>query len=421
MIEHRVVITGMGAVTPIGTGLTNFWEGLTGGRNGIAPVTRFDATRFSSKLAGEVKDFKAENWIDRKSADRMDRFCQFGVAAAAMAVKDAELEPFPFDKTRAGVIIGSGIGGSKTIEEGYYKLIEKGPHGLNPFFVSKLLINMAACMVSIRFGLKGPLSAPSVACSTGANAIGDAFRILQRGDADVMLAGSAEASVDPLAYGCFCATRSMTPNTNPDDACRPFDKNRDGFVMGEGSGIVVLERLEHALKRRAKIYAELAGYGNTADAYHITAPDPEGDGMVRVMQNALRDAGVSPHEIGYINAHGTSTVLNDKSESAAVIKVFGGHARKLKVSSIKSMIGHLLAGAGSVEFVSTVMSVHTGKIPPTIHYCEPDPDCPLDYVTRGAETMDLKAAITNSFGFGGGNVCLVVKKFIQDSPALQDS
>ena len=421
MMEHRVVITGMGAVTPIGIGLADFWEGLTAGRNGVGPITRFDATRFSSKLAAEIKDFHAENWIDRKSADRMDRFSQFGVAASTMAVKDAELESFPLDKNRAGVIIGSGIGGSKTIEEGYFKLTEKGPRGLNPFFVSKLLINMAACMVSIKFGFKGPLSAPSMACSTGANAIGDAFRILQRGDADVMLAGSAEASIDPMAYGGFCATRSMTPNPNPDNACRPFDKNRDGFVMGEGSGIVVLERLEHAINRGAKIYAELAGYGNTADAYHVTAPDPEGDGMVRVMRNALSDAHMSPQEIGYVNAHGTSTVLNDKCESAAIIRVFGGHAKALKVSSIKSMIGHLLAGAGSVEFISTVMSVHTGIIPPTINYREPDPDCPLDYVTRGAETADLKAAITNSFGFGGGNVCLVIKKFFRDSPAGQGS
>jgi len=416
MTESRVVITGMGAVTSIGIGLAEFWEGLTAGRNGIGPITRFDATRFSSKLAAEVKDFHAEDWIDRKAADRMDRFAKFGIAASAMAVKDSDLESFPLDKNRAGVIIGSGIGGSKTIEEGYYKLTEKGPHGLNPFFVSKLLINMAACMVSIKFGFKGPLSAPSVACSTGANAIGDAFRIVQRGDADVMLAGSSEASIDPLAYGGFCATRSMTPNPDPETACRPFDKNRDGFVMGEGAGIVVLERLEHALNRGAKIYAELAGYGNTADAYHVTAPDPEGDGMFRVMRNALSDARLSPQEIGYVNAHGTSTVLNDKCESAAIIKVFGGHAKALKVSSIKSMIGHLLAGAGSVEFISTVMSVHTGKIPPTIHYREPDPDCPLDYVTRGADTADLKAAITNSFGFGGGNVCLAIKKFIRNSP-----
>jgi len=410
MTENRVVVTGMGAVTSVGIGLEEFWGGLIAGRNGIGPVTRFDTTRFSSKLAGEIKDFHAENWIDRKSADRMDRFTHFGIAAATMAVADAGLDSFPIDKNRVGVIIGSGIGGSKTIEEGYFKLNEKGPHGLNPFFVAKLLINMAASWVSIKFGFKGPISAPSVACSTGANAIGDAFRILQRGDADAMIAGSAEAAVDPLAYGGFCATRSMTPNPDPETACRPFEKNRDGFVMGEGAGIVVLERLEHAVNRKAKIYAELAGYGNTADAYHVTAPDPEGGGMMRVMRNALRDAGLSPEDIGYVNAHGTSTVLNDKCESAAIINVFGAHSKAMKVSSIKSMIGHLLAAAGSVEFISTVMSLHTGRIPPTIHYREPDPDCPLDYVTRGAETADLRAAITNSFGFGGGNVCLAIKK-----------
>jgi len=411
MAEHRVVITGLGAVTPIGIGVKEFWEGLQAGRNGIAPITRFDAARFSSKLAGEVKNFHAEDWIERKSAERTDRFVQFAIAASSMAIGDAGLESSPFDKTRTGVIIGSGIGGSKTIEDGYFKLQEKGPRGLNPFFVSKLLINMAASMVSIRYGLKGPISAPSVACSTGSNAIGDAFRILQRGDADIMLAGSSEASVDPLAYGGFCATRSMSQNPDAGSASRPFDRNRDGFVMGEGAGIVVLENLDHALGRGAKIYAELVGYGNTADAYHFTAPEPSGDGMVRVMRAALRDARMDPREIEYVNAHGTSTVLNDKIESAAIVQVFGEHSKTLKVGSTKSMIGHLLAGAGSVEFVSTVLTVHTGRIPPTIHYLEPDPECPLDYVTKGVETVDLKAAIKNSFGFGGGNVCLVVKKY----------
>ncbi len=411
MPQHRVVITGLGAVTPIGIGVEDFWEGLQTGKNGIGPVTRFDTTRFSSKLAAEVKDFRTADWMDRKSAERMDRFSHFAIAASAMAIKDAGLDASPFDKTRAGVIIGSGIGGSKTIEEGYVTLQGKGPRSLHPFFVSKLLINMAASMVSIRYGLKGPISAPSVACSTGANAIGDAFRILQRGDADIMLAGSSEASVDPLAYGGFCATRSMSQNPSANNASRPFDKNRDGFVMGEGAGIVVLEQLGHALGRGAKIYAELVGYGNRADAYHFTAPEPDGDGMVRVMRSALQDAGLDPREIGYVNAHGTSTVLNDKIESAAIVNVFGDHSKALKVSSTKSMIGHLLGGAGSVEFVSTVMSMHTGIIPPTINYKEPDPDCTLDYVTKGVETMDLNAAIKNSFGFGGGNVCLVVKKF----------
>ncbi len=287
----------------------------------------------------------------------------------------------------------------------------KGPGRLNPFAVSRMLINMAACAVSIRYGLQGPLSAPSVACSTGSNAIGDGFRILQRGDADIMLAGSSEACITPLPYGCFCATRSMTPSDSPETGCRPFDKNRDGFVMGEGAGIVVMETLKHARARGADIYCEVAGYGNTADAYHITAPEPGSQGMIRVMQAALKDASMDGERIGYINAHGTSTVLNDKCESAAVECVFGEHAKALKISSIKSMIGHLLAAAGAVEFVSTVMSVHTGTIPPTIHCTEPDEDCRLDYVIDGARSMDLYAAMSNSFGFGGGNACLVIKKY----------
>ena len=412
MNEHRVVVTGLGVVTPIGVGLEEFWEGLKEGRNGISRVTHFDPSDFRSQMAAEVKNFNPEEWIDGKSAERMDRFVHFGMASSAMAIKDAGLNSFAFDGNRAGVIIGSGIGGAKTIENGHFQLQEKGPKSLGPFFVSKVLINMAACMVSITYGLKGPLSAPSVACSTGANAIGDAFRILQRGDADIMLAGGSEASVSPLPFAGFCATRSMSSrNDCMEKASRPFDKNRDGFVMGEGAGIVVLERLEHALNRSARIYAELVGYGNTADAFHFTAPEPGGDGMVRVMREALRDAGIDPGEVGYINAHGTSTVLNDKIESAAVIKVFGDHWRHLKISSIKSMIGHLLAAAGAVEFVATVMSVYTGKLPPTINYEEPDPECPLDYVTKGVESIDLKVAMSNSFGFGGGNVCLIVRRY----------
>lgn len=411
MNENQVVITGLGVVTPIGIGVKDFCEGLMAGRNGIAKVTHFDVTDFRSKLAAEVKDFQVEEWIDKKSARRMDRFIQFAIASSAMAIEDAGLESLSFDKNRAGVIIGSGIGGSQTIEDGYSTIQEHGPQKLNPFLVSRLLINMASCMVSIKYGLKGPLSALSVACSTGSNAIGDAFRILQRGDADIMLAGSSEACITPLSYGGFCAARAMTPNDCAENACRPFDKNRDGFVMGEGAGIVVLENLEHALKRGARIYAEIAGYGNTADAYHFTAPEPGGDGMIRVMQAALQDAGMDAEKIGYINAHGTSTVLNDKCESVAIKKVFGQHTKTLKVSSIKSMIGHLMAAAGSVEFVSTVMSVFTGMIPPTINHKEPDADCSLDYVTNGAESLDLNAAMSNSFGFGGGNACLIIKKY----------
>ena len=412
MNEHRVVITGLGVVTPIGLGIEEFWKGLKEGRNGISRISRFDPTDFRSQMAAEVKNFNPEDWIDGKSAERMDRFVHFAMASSAMAVKDAGLDTFAFDGNRAGIIIGSGIGGAQTIENGYSILHEKGPKSLGPFFVSKSLINMAACMVSITYGLRGPLSAPCVACSTGTNAIGDAFRILQRGDADIMLAGSSEASVTPLPFAGFCGTRSMSiRNDCVEKASRPFDKNRDGFVMGEGAGIVVLERLEHALSRSARIYAELIGYGNAADAFHFTAPDPEGDGMVRVMREAVRDAGMAARDVGYINAHGTSTVLNDKIESAAVMKFFGDHAKHLKISSIKSMIGHLLAAAGAVEFVATVMSVHTGKLPPTINYEEPDPECPLDYVTKGVESIDLEVAMSNSFGFGGGNACLIVKRY----------
>jgi len=401
----------MGAVTPIGVGVEDFWEALKSGRNGITRVTQFDVTDFRSSLAGEVKDFNPEVWIEAKSAKRMGRFTQFAVASSTMAMEDSGLTVSTFDNNRAGVIIGSGIGGSQTIEDGHNILNKSGPKKLHPFFVSKLIINMAASMVSIKYGLKGPLSAPSVACSTGSNAIGDAYRILQRGDADIMVAGSTEACIAPLAYGGFCATRSMTANPNARNASRPFDKNRDGFVMGEGAGIVVLETLEHALGREASIYAELIGYGNTADAYHFTAPEPEGDGMSRVMIAALQDAGMKPSDVPYINAHGTSTILNDKIESAAILNVFGSHAKHIKVSSVKSMIGHLMAAAGSVEFIASVMSMYTGIIPPTINYENPDPDCPLDYVTRGAESTNLNIAMSNSFGFGGGNASLVVKKY----------
>ncbi len=412
MKEQRVVVTGLGAVTPIGVNVEEFWNGLKDGKNGVSRITHFDPSDYLSKMAAEVKGFNPEDYIDRKSIGRMDRFTHFAVAASDMALRDAGLDNFVFDKEKAGIIIGSGIGGSATIEDGCNNLREKGPKSLNPFLVSKLLVNMAASMVSIRFGLKGPISALSVACSTGANAIGDAFRILQRGDADIMLTGSSEACITPLAFGCFCATRSLsTRNDCLEKASRPFDKYRDGFVMGEGAGTIILEKLEHARSRDARIYAEIIGFGNVAEAYHFTAPEPQGEGMVRVMNKALKDAHVDQEEIGYINAHGTSTVLNDKTESAAIVRAFGEHSRELKVSSIKSMIGHLMAASGAVEFISTVMSVNTGILPPTINYEEPDPDCPLDYVTNGAESIELNMAMCNSFGFGGGNACLIVKKY----------
>ncbi len=408
MEKRSVVVTGLGVVSPVGHGIPAFWDAVADGRSGIGRVTHFDPSDFRSQLAGEVKDFEPTDWIAPKAAKRMDRFTQFAVAAANMALADADLEAGSFDGDRAGTIIGSGIGGSKTIEDGYQVLKDIGPKKLNPFFVSRLLVNMAACMVSITFGLKGPLSAPSVACSTGTNAIGDAFTTIRDGRADLMVAGAAEACVTPLAYGGFCAARAMTTNTDPATASRPFDKERDGFVMGEGAGIAVLESREHAENRGATIYAEVAGYGAAADAFHLTAPSPSGEGMARCMAAALSDAELAPGQVDYINAHGTSTVLNDKCESAAIQQVFGEYAANLKVSSIKSMIGHLMAASGAVEFAALVMSMKTGIAPPTINYREPDPDCPLDYVVNGKEHCPMRAAISNSFGFGGGNACLAV-------------
>ncbi|MFO7976781.1 MAG: beta-ketoacyl-ACP synthase II [Candidatus Hydrogenedentota bacterium] len=409
--ERRVVVTGLGAITPIGIGLDQTWEGLLAGKNGIARITHFDPLHHRSQMAGEVLDFHPVHWMDTKSARRMDRVMQFGLAASKMAVADAALDHDSYDKNRAGVIIGSGIGGSFTIEDGCKIYAQKGPRGTNPFFVSKVLVNMTACVVSIEHGFKGPLTALSVACSTGSNAVGDAFRIIQRGDADIMLAGASEACITPVAYAGFCATRSMsTRNDDPEHASRPFEKNRDGFVMGEGAGLAVLEEKDHAERRGARIYAELVGYGNTADAYHFTAPEPEGDGMIRVMQAALNDARLQPENIGYINAHGTSTVLNDRTEVLAIQRVFGEHAKNLKMSATKSMIGHLMAAAGAVEFVATIMSVYTGKIHPTINYDEPDPECPLDVVPNTAREAEFHAAMSNSFGFGGGNACLIVKR-----------
>lgn len=412
MGKNRVVVTGLGVVCPIGLGVDEFWPALTSGTNGIFSLTHFDPTSFRSQMAGEVKRFNPEDWMDVKMVPRLDRFVHFGLASSSLALKDAGLEPGSFDTYRAGVIIGSGIGGSRSIEEAFTTLADRGPKGISPFSVTKSLINTAACQVSISHGLRGPLSSLSVACSTGANAIGDASRIIERGDADIMLAGGSEACLTPLPFGGFCSTRSMsTRNDNPETASRPFDKTRDGFVMGEGSGIVVLENLDFAHKRGARIYGEIIGYGSTADAYHMTAPEPSGDGMSRCMKAALADAGIPLEKIGHINAHGTSTNMNDKTESAAIKNVFGSYAEKIKISSNKSMIGHLLAASGAVEFCASALSVFSGIVPPTINYREPDPECSLDYVVNGAETVYPEAVLSNSFGFGGGNVSLIISKF----------
>ncbi|MGD8367331.1 MAG: beta-ketoacyl-ACP synthase II [Desulfobacterales bacterium] len=409
---QRVAVTGLGGVTPIGHGIDAFWEALVAGRSGVSRVTRFDTDRFPTKIAAEVRDFEPERWIDNKIVQRTDRVTHYGLAASAMAFVDAGLDTHRFNPARAGVIVGSGIGGVDTIEAGHIQYLQKGPKPISPFFVSRLMINMTASMVSITFGLKGPISAPSMACSTGSTAIGEAFRAIQRGDADLMLAGSTEACITPLPFAGFCAARSMSRrNNDPPGASRPFSADRDGFVMGEGAGIAVLERLDLAEARGARIYAELVGYGNTADAFHFTAPHPQGEGMINVMRAALSDAGLAPEAVDHINAHGTATTLNDRIESLAIETVFGPHAEKLKVSAVKSMIGHLLAGAGSVEFLATVKAVQTGIVPPTINREAPDPQCRLDYVTGGAETVSVKAALTNSFGFGGGNACLCVRRY----------
>lgn len=412
MQEHRVVITGMGAITPIGNNLQEFWQGLVKAKNGINRITHFDPQEYRSHMAAEVKDFNALEWVDKKTIQRFDRFSVFAVASSVMAFRDAGLDDFPFDAPKCGVIVGSGIGGAQTIQDGIEKLREKGPSAISPFFIPSVIINMAASLVSIRLGFKGPLAAPSVACSTGGNAIGEAYRMIQRGNAVIMAAGSGEAAINPMPFAGFCALRAMSSrNDDVEHASRPFDKTRDGFIMGEGSGVVILEELEHAKRRGAKIYAELIGYGNTADAFHYTAPHPQADGMIRVMQEAMSDAGIQAEDIQFVNAHGTSTPLNDKAECLAMKKVFNGNHQKIKLTSIKSMIGHLLSGAGSVEFISTVMSIKEGIIPPTINTNELDPECEMDIVLEKSQKADIQIAATNNFGFGGGNASLIIKKF----------
>lgn len=412
MQEHRVVITGMGAVTPIGVGLQEFWEGLIAGRNGITRVTHFDPQEYRSHMAAEVAAFNAQEWVDKKTIERFDRFSVFAVASSVMAFRDAGLDQFTFDAPKCGVIMGSGIGGAQTIQDGIMKLKEKGPSAISPFFIPSVIINMAASLASIRLGFKGPLAAPSVACSTGGNAIGEAYRMIQRGNATIMAAGSGEAAISPMPFAGFCALRAMSSrNDDVEHASRPFDKNRDGFIMGEGSGVVILEELEHAKARGAKIYAELIGYGNAADAFHYTAPHPQADGMIRVMQEAIKDAGIQADDIQFANAHGTSTPLNDKAECLAMKKVFNEHQKQIKLTSIKSMIGHLLSAAGSVEFISTVMSIKEGIIPPTINTQELDTECSMDIVLGKSQKADMQIAITNNFGFGGGNASLLIKKF----------
>ncbi|MBM7854394.1 3-oxoacyl-[acyl-carrier-protein] synthase II [Desulfohalotomaculum tongense] len=411
-MSKRVVITGMGAITPVGTGVEKFWSSLISGVSGIDRISTFDPSEYSTQIAGEVKDFTATDYIDKKEARRMDRFTQFAVAATGMALRDAELDLEKEKRERIGVIIGSGIGGMETLWQQAKTLINRGPGRVSPFLVPMMIANMGAGQVAISYGLQGPNVTAISACASSNNAVGDAFKLLQRGDADVMITGGTEAPITPLSVAGFCALKAMsTRNDEPHKASRPFDAQRDGFIMGEGAGIMVMETLEHAQARGAKIYAEIVGYGSTCDAYHITAPDPEGNGAARAMQIALKDAGLQPEAVDYINAHGTSTPLNDKIETKAIKRVFGEHARKLLVSSTKSMTGHLLGAAGGVEALVCVLSIYNGIVPPTINYEVPDPECDLDYVPNQAREKDVKVALSNSLGFGGHNVTVAFKKY----------
>lgn len=411
-MKKRVVITGLGAITPVGIGTENFWQSLIAGKSGIDRITRFDPTDYSTQIAGEVKGFEPAQYIDKKEAKRMDRCTQFAVAAAKMAFEDAGIDFEKEDLSRIGTLIGTGIGGMDTLHDQFKTLFDKGPGRISPFFVPMMIANMPAGQTSITFGLQGPCSCVVTACATGTNAIGDAFKVIQRGDADVMVAGGTEAAISPTAVAGFCAMKAMsTRNDEPQKASRPFDKDREGFVMGEGAGIVVLETLEHALARGAKIYAEVVGYGTNADAYHITAPAPEGAQAAKCMEMALKDAGIEPSGIDYINAHGTSTPLNDKNETMAIKTLFGEHAKKLKVSSTKSMTGHLLGAAGGVEVIATVLTIINGVIPPTINLENQDPELDLDYVPNKAQEQVVNVALSNSFGFGGHNATILVKKY----------
>ena len=411
-MSRRVVVTGLGALTPLGNTTDEFWAGLRDGRSGIGPITKFDATGFPTRIAGEVRDFDPLKYVDRKDARRLDPYLMYAMAAAIMAVEDSGLDAAKTDPTRFGVMIGSGIGGITTLLDAHQNMLTKGPDRVSPFFIPMLIINMASGLVSMRFGAKGPNSSVVTACATGNHAIGDAFKIIQRGAADVMLAGGAEAIIVPLTIAGFCSMKAMsTRNEEPEKASRPFDLDRDGFVCGEGAGVVLVEALDHARARDARVYAEVVGYGMTGDAHHMTAPDPDGDGAYRAMRAALADGGLAPEDVGYVNAHGTSTPYNDKFETLAIKRAFGDHARRLAVSSTKSMTGHLLGAAGGIEAIASVLALHHGILPPTINYETPDPDCDLDYVPNHARKQDVEVAVSNAFGFGGTNATLAFRKY----------
>jgi 3-oxoacyl-[acyl-carrier-protein] synthase II len=411
MTKRRVVVTGIGMISPLGVGNEPTWQGLVEGRSGIGPITKFDASAYTSRIAGEVKGFNPEDWIEKKEVKKSDTFIQYAIAAADIAVKDAHLDCANCDGERFGVIVGSGIGGLPLIEEMHTKLMERGPSRVSPFFIPGLIVNLAAGQISIRYGCKGPNSAPATACATGAHAIGDAFKIIQRDDADIMFAGGSEAVITPLALAGFAAMRALsTRNDEPERASRPWDLDRDGFVIGEGAGILILEEIEHARKRGATIYCELTGYGMSSDAHHITSPAEDGSGMIRVMRSALRDSGLHPEDIDYINAHGTSTAVGDRTETVAIKQVFSAYAYKVAVSSTKSMTGHLLGAAGGLEAAIAAMTIKTNVIPPTINYETPDPDCDLDFVPNKAREQKVTHVMSNSFGFGGTNATLIFSR-----------
>lgn len=412
MSKKRVVVTGLGVISPVGSGKEKFWENLIAGNSGIGPITKFDASEMPTRIAGEVKDFNVLDFIDKKEARRMDLFTQYAVSAAKMAVNDSKLDLEKVDLTRVGVILGSGIGGISTLEEQHKVLLEKGPSRVSPFMTPMMIVNMAAGQISIHLGAKGPNFTVVTACASGTNAIGDAFKYIQRGDADIVLTGGTESSITPLSFAGFCSMKALsTRNDEPTKASRPFDKKRDGFVMGEGSAILVLESLEHALKRNAPIYAEVLGYAATADAHHITAPAPDGEGAARAMALAIQDAQIKPSDIDYINAHGTSTELNDKYETLAIKEVFGEASQNVLISSTKSMTGHLLGAAGAIELAAVCLAIKDDIVPPTINYEYPDPDCDLDYVPNKARKKVINYAMSNSLGFGGHNASIVLSKF----------
>ncbi|AYA75114.1 beta-ketoacyl-[acyl-carrier-protein] synthase II [Bacillus sp. Y1] len=411
MTKKRVVVTGVGAVTPVGNNVETAWNNVLAGVSGVGPLTRLNADEYPAKVAAEVKDFQVEDFIDKKDARKMDRFTHYAVAAAKMAVEDSGLEINDSNSHNIGVWIGSGIGGMETFESQYETFLSRGYRRVSPFFVPMMIPDMATGQVSITLGARGFNSCTVTACATGTNSIGDAFKVIQRGDAVAMVTGGAEAPITKMSVAGFCANTALSTNPDPSKASRPFDLNRDGFVIGEGAGIVVLEELEHALARGAKIYAEIVGYGATGDAYHITAPAPGGEGGARAMKMAINDAGLNVNEVDYVNAHGTSTDYNDRFETLALKEVFGEHAYKLAVSSTKSMTGHLLGAAGGVEAIFSVLAIKEGMIPPTINYETPDPECDLDYVPNEARKQEVQVAMSNSLGFGGHNATIVFKAY----------